>query len=166
MKKNTIIILLTLAVVVSSLTAVSAANTKEDYFDIIDSQLAEIYNAVSKGDFDEARKLVSDIRGDIYDCARYLAEIGEYKNGDILNVYNIIGRAVLNKSEDALKQISNARCLLNKELFGTTSDHCVFSGSSSSEGNGNTSDNGNTGDNGNTSSGDDGYTVGRQIRHS
>ena len=121
MKKFTVIIL-TLIIVVTSLTTVSAANTKEEWYDIIDPQVESIYNAVLKGDFDEARKLLSDLQGDIYSCARYLAEIGEYKNGDILYVYNLLSRAVLNKSKDALNQIASARNTLSKTLVGRSLD--------------------------------------------
>ena len=124
MKKFTVVLMLCLAFVLTSLTAVSAANTKEDWHGIIDPQLVEIYNAVLKRDFDEARKLLPGVREDIYDCARYLAEIGEYKNGDILNVLNIVSRAVLNKAEDAPKQVTIARCLLAKVLLDTSPDFC------------------------------------------
>ena len=111
-------------IVVTSLTTVSAANTKEDWHGIIDPQLEEIYNAVLNQDFDEARKILSNVRGDIYDCARYLAEIGEYKNGDILNVLNIVSRAVLKKADDAPKQVTIARCLLAKVLLDSSPDFC------------------------------------------
>ena len=124
MKKFTVILILTIAIVVSSMTAVSAANTKEDWHGIIDPQLVEIYNAVLKRDFDEARKFLPGVREDIYGCARYLAEIGEYKNGDILNVFNIVNRAVLNKAEDAPKQVTIARCLLAKILLDSSPDFC------------------------------------------
>ena len=122
MKRFTVILMLTIAIVVSSLTAVSAANTKEEWYGIIDPQLESISDAMLKGNVDEARNLLSNLQKDIYDCARYLAEIGEYKNGEILYVYNLVSRAVLNKSKDALNQIAIARNTLSKTLIGRSLD--------------------------------------------
>ena len=122
MKRFTVILMLTIAIVVSSLTAVSAANTKEEWYGIIDPQLESISDAMLKGNVDEARNLLSNLQKDVYDCARYLAEIGEYKNGEILYVYNLGSRAVLNKGNDATNQIANARNLLAKILLGRSLD--------------------------------------------
>ena len=123
MKKQTIIVLFVMAMVLSLTAVVSAADKNQKYFDTIDGDLLKIYSAVVNDDFEEARKVIPTLRQNIYECSRYLLEKGQYSS-NLMDIVTLVNNAVQNENKNTPEIVVSARCSLARILLKTTPDFC------------------------------------------
>ena len=123
MKKQTIIFLFVLTMVLS-FSAVAAAESNEEYYNLIDSDLVKVYAAAVSHNFDEANDIMPGLRDNIYNCTRYLTEKGQYSAG-LTDILSLVSTAVESQSPNTAAVVANARCSLAKILLNTTPNFCV-----------------------------------------
>ena len=116
--KKAIIVVFCLSVALFAITAVvSAAETKEEYYNEINELLMKIRAALASGDMDEARRLLGLLREKVYECGTYLVLHNEY-DPQLLDIINKINEAIESKNYEALIESADelaAEILLDKD---------------------------------------------------
>lgn len=92
MKKLAIIICLLSIALFAAVSVVSAADTKEEYYEEIHDVLAKIQENLLKDDRAEAEKWMQELRLIVYRCARFLLDRKEY-DARIMYVITYAARA-------------------------------------------------------------------------
>ena len=127
MKKQSLIFLFVMTMVMSLTAIVSAADRNVEFYNAIDSNLLKIYAAVVNDEFEEAKEIIPDLRQNIYECSRYLTEKGEY-SAELMDIVTMVNTAIVNKSPDSPQIVVSARCAVAKVLLRTTPDFCYNPG--------------------------------------
>ena len=124
MKKQTIIFFFVITMVLS-FAAVVSAESNQEYYDLIDYDLLQIYAGAVNYNLNGVKDVMSDLRDDIYDCSRYLTEKGEYSAG-LAEILWLVSSAVESQSSYTASVVANARCSLANILLKTTPDFCAY----------------------------------------
>lgn len=109
MKKNVIIIVALVTVILFSVFANAYAQSKTDYYYRINAALDKLREAIDKGDKKAANIRLGDVRTAVYDAMKYLASLGQYDSRMVM----IINKAAEATSKMDLRILDEAYALNN-----------------------------------------------------
>ena len=123
MKKSVMLILVVLAAMLLGIVAGASAESKGEYFELIDDALFRIEKSMSLPD--NTARVQSDLknlRTHVYGAVRFMTKNGEY-DARLLNVVSLATRATeMTKDEDIIWYLNAARRLAYEVLLGRDFD--------------------------------------------
>lgn len=118
MKKSVLFIIVVLAAMLFGVVAGASAESKGEYFEMIDDALYRIEKSMSLGDNTRVQNDLKTLRSAVYGAARFMTKNGDY-DARLLNVVSLATRATeMSKDEDIIWYLNAARRLAYEILIG------------------------------------------------